>query len=60
MVGQEQTQESLAQEEQDKQEMNLSQSLDQLGEGLKKASDNQQEVGVEELHGFPKHWKLHP
>ena len=49
MVGREQTQKSLAQEEQDQQEMNPSQSMYQLGEGQKKASDNQQEVGVDEL-----------
>ena len=49
MVGQEQTQESLAQEEQDGKEMNPIQSLYQPREGQKKASNNQLEVGVEEL-----------
>ena len=60
MVGQGKTQESLTQGEHDRYKMNRSQSLYQVGEGQKKASDNQQEVGVEELQRFQKLWMLYP
>ena len=46
MVGLEQAQHSQARKEEDGQEKNLSQSLCQWREGLKRASNNQWEVGV--------------
>ena len=49
MVGLEQAWHSQVQEEEPGQEKNLNQSRYRQGEGLKRASDNQREVGVMKL-----------